>query len=471
MTRINTNVSSMISARVLNQQNTAMNKSLQRLSTGLKINTGADDPSGLIASEVLRGEKASITAAISNGERAGQVISTAEGALNEVSSLLTELEDLVSTAANTDGLGEDEIQAKQLQVDSILSTINRIANSTEFEGKKLLNGTLDYTLSNSGTNLEQVEVRAAKLVEGQTRTVTVEVTNSAEVGQVYFAGSGLAANNNITLQVTGNRGMEVMSFAGSSSITDMETAINQVTELTGVSATVSSSGRLYMSSIEYGTDAFVSIKQIAGTTITIAGGTSGVDYGADAEVKINGQSATTDGLVASINTDSLSMEVTMSSTFGTTLGTHSFGITDGGATFSLSPDVLTGRASIGIMSVAAGSLGDSENGKLSSLGSGMANNLSSTNLGTAQRVVKSAIKQVASLRGRLGAFQTLTIESTVNSLNVALENTTAAESAIRDTDFASETANLTRTQILVQAATTVLKNANQAPQNALSLLG
>lgn len=470
MTRINTNVTSMISARILNQQNTAMNKSLERLSTGLRINAARDDPSGLIASEVLRGEMASISAAISNGERAGQVLATAEGALNEVSALLLEMEGLVATAANLDGQGEEEIHAKQLQVDSILSTINRIANSTEFEGKKLLNGTLDYLLSDSGTQLESVEVRSARLVEGQTRAVVVEVTNSAEVGQVYFSGSGLAANNNVTLQVTGNRGMEVMSFAGSSSILDMETAINQVTELTGVSATVSSNNSLYISSIEYGSESFVSVKQIAGTSITISGGTSGTDYGVDAAVRINGQEATTSGLIAGISTDSLSMQVAMSATFGTTLGTHTFGITGGGAMFSLSPDVLTGRSSIGIMSVSSGSLGDVTLGKLSTLGSGMVNDLNSSNLGTAQRIVKAAISQVASSRGRLGAFQTLTIDSTVNALNVALENTTAAESSIRDTDFAVETASLTRSQILVQAATSVLKNANSAPQNVLSLL-
>ena len=133
--------------------------------------------------------------------------------------------------------------------------------------------------------------------------------------------------------------------------------------------------------------------------------------------------------------------------------------------------MLTGRAGIGIQSVSSGSLGDATNGYLSTLGSGQTNNLSSDNLGTSQRIVKSAIKQVASLRGRLGAFQKLTIDSTVASLNVALENTASAESSIRDADFATETANLTRSQILVQAATTVLKQANAAPQNALALLG
>jgi len=469
MSRINTNVTSMIAARVLNTQQSSLNKSLQRLSTGLRINSGADDPSGLIASEVLRGEKTAIGAAISNGERAEQVIATTEGALNEVSSLLTQLEDLVATAANEGALGDDEIAAKQLQVDSILSTINRISNSTEFAGRKLLNGTLDYQLSNAGTNLDEINVRSAKLIEGQTRTVAIEVTNSAEFGQVYYANSALGASN-VTIQVTGTRGTEILSFAASSNVSAVTAAVNQVTELTGVSATDSAGKRLYFSSIGYGSDEFVTVEVISGT-MAIAGGTSGRDAGVDASVLINGQQATTDGLVASINTDSLSMEVTMASAFGTALGTHSFGITGGGMTFSLAPDVLTGRASIGIGSVASGSLGNVENGYLSTLASGQTNHMSSSNLGTAQRIVEASIKEVASLRGRLGAFQKLTIESTVNALNVALENTAAAESTIRDTDFAAETSSLTRSQILVQAATTVLRQANAAPQNALALLG
>ena len=104
------------------------------------------------------------------------------------------------------------------------------------------------------------------------------------------------------------------------------------------------------------------------------------------------------------------------------------------------------------------------------LASGGASSLDSNNLVTAQKVIDKAIKQVSSLRGRLGAFQKFTIGSTINSLGVAYENVSASESAIRDTDFAQETANLTRNQILSQAATTVLAQANAAPQNALSLL-
>ncbi|MGB2987684.1 MAG: flagellin, partial [Phycisphaerae bacterium] len=110
-------------------------------------------------------------------------------------------------------------------------------------------------------------------------------------------------------------------------------------------------------------------------------------------------------------------------------------------------------------------------GYLSTLGSGLTNDLSSKNFTTAQRVVRAAINQVASLRGRLGGFQKDTLVTTINSLQVARENITAAESAIRDADFAAETASLTRAQILVSASTAVLQLANAQPQNALALLG
>src|SRR5213595_336101 len=139
MGRINTNVSSLIAQRVLRRNNESLNTSLQRLSTGLKINTGADNPAGLIASENLRSEKAGITQAIDNSQRASNIIGTAEGGLSEVSSLLTQVQSLVSQTANSGGLSTDEINANQLQVDSILSTVNRIAGSTAFQGKKLLN--------------------------------------------------------------------------------------------------------------------------------------------------------------------------------------------------------------------------------------------------------------------------------------------------------------------------------------------
>jgi len=456
---------SMISARVLNQNQASLNKSLERLSTGLRINSGADDPSGLIASEVLRGETSALKAAISNGERASNVISTAEGALNEVSSLLVDLEETISATANKSGLSDEEVAANQLTVDSILSTINRIANNTEFEGTKLLNGSMDYTTSGIAavSAFDNVTIKSASLVDGAKMNVVVDVYGSAQLARV----TGLSANTggNVTLQITGKDGTQVFSFASGTHASAIVAAVKDSKSLTGVSAIINSAGKAEFVSTEYGKDAFVKVETISGTYIDKT-----TDEGVDAKVRVNGQEATAKGLNISLNTSNLSISMDMKAAVGTAIGSKTFVITGGGATFSLGADVSTGLASIGIQSIATGSLGNSSLGMLSSLADGQDNCLSSDNLSKAQDIVEAAITQVASLRSRLGAFKTQTIDSTLNSLNVTLENTTAAESAIRDADFATETANLTRSQILVQSATTVLKQANSAPQTALSLL-
>src|SRR3954471_24422810 len=167
MSRINTNISSLIAQRVLRRNNDQLNTSLQRLSTGLKINSGADDPAGLIVSENLRDEKAGITQAIDNANRASNIIGTAEGGLSEVSSLLTELQSLVSQSANSGGLSKEEKGANQLQVDSILSTINRISQSTAFQGQKLLNGSYDYSTSGvASTSFNNVKINSSRIPDG-----------------------------------------------------------------------------------------------------------------------------------------------------------------------------------------------------------------------------------------------------------------------------------------------------------------
>src|ERR671926_1487067 len=161
MSRINTNIASLQAIHTLNRNNDDLSTRLTRLSTGLRINSGKDAPAGLIASESLRSEIAGINQAIDNSQRAGNVINTAEGALSEVSSLLLEIQSLTNEAANTGALSPEEIKANQLQVDSILTSINRIANTTQFNGVKLLNGSLDYTTSGvSGSKLDIVNINA-----------------------------------------------------------------------------------------------------------------------------------------------------------------------------------------------------------------------------------------------------------------------------------------------------------------------
>ncbi len=467
MSRINTNVTSLIAQRVLRKNNDQLNVSLERLGTGLKINRGQDNPAGLIASENLRAEQTGINGAITNAQRASNIIGTAEGGLSEISSLMTELQGLVNEAANSGGLSAEEIAANQLQVDSILSTINRVAQSTSFQGIKLLNGNYDYTTSGvNTTNFANVKINAARLPDNQSVNVVVAVTQSARTATLGYTGGALGANNAVTLEIAGNKGTEQVSFAGGTTIAQMVTAINSLKNATGVSA-IDSGGDLGLYSTAFGADQYVSLTTQSGTFVP----TAAKAYGRDAAVTVNGAAATAKGLNVSYRSSDLDISVDLGTAFNTT-GNDNFNITGGGATFALGSKVTEGgKASIGIGAVTTGSLGDITSGYLNSLGSGKANSLSSGNLITAQQIVDKSIRQVSQLRGRLGAFQRFTLGSTINSLGVALENASAAASAIRDTDFAQETSNLTRAQILSQAAGTVLAQANSAPQAALQLLG
>jgi flagellin len=472
---INTNVGSLIAQRSLAANNAALNTSLKRLSTGLKINSGADDPAGLIASEALKAEKTGLTTAIDNANRATNIIGTAEGGLTEVSNLLNQLQGLVTQSANTGALSSDELKANQLQVDSILTTVNRIANSTSFQGKNLLDGSLAYTLSTAGNSaFTAISVNAANLPGNKTESVVVQVLNSATLGKVSYTGAGPATSgvigaSAVTLQIAGNSGTQQLSFAGSTKLSAVAAAINNITAQTGVTASASGTNLSFKAS-NYGSSQFVSVSSLSGT-FNVTGGTSGKAYGKDAKVNVNGAAATVDGTDVTYRDNNIDLTFTASAALNNGK-TKTFGITGGGATFSLGSKVTDSlKTSIGIQSVSTGSLGDSATGFLNSLASGGANQLTSSSLSTAQSIVSKSINQVSSLRGRLGAFQTFTLGSTVNSLSVAYENISAANSSIADTNFAAETANLTRYQILSQAATTVLSQANSAPQSVLTLLG
>ena len=470
MSAINTNVQSLVAQNALRQNQTSLQTSLTRLSTGLKINTGADDPSGLIAANNLKDQQAGINQAIANAQQANNVIGTAAGGLTEVSSLLTQLQSLVSQTANSGGLSGTQITANQQQVDSILSTINRVAGSTQFGGKQLLNGNYSYTTSSAATSaFASIQVNAAQLADNKTTAIVVQVTNSATTGELVNTQATSALATAISLQVAGASGTTQLSFAAGTKLSAVANAFNTIKGATGVSAH-NSGATLKIDSTGYGSSQFVSVTATAGT-FTTTGGTSGKAVGTDAAVTVNGAAATADGKNISYSSNSLDIQFVLSN--GLNAGqTKTFGITGGGANFALGEQVTEAdRASIGIQAVTTGSLGDVTTGYLSSLLSGGANSLTSGNLTTAQNILTEAINQVSTLSGRLGAFQKYTLGSTINNLSVAYENASSALSNTQDTNFASETANLTRAQILASSATTVLSTANTAPQSVLKLLG
>jgi len=193
MTRINTNVSSLVAQNRLNKTNSDLQTSLTRLSTGLRINSGKDDPAGLIASEALRSDITSINKAISNTQRASQIIATADSALGQVSSLLNDIRGLVVEAANKGALSDDEIAANQLQVDSSLEAINRIAQTTTFQGRRLLDGSLDF-VTKAGTgfgNVSDLKIDQANL--GAIGQIGVDIRISTAATRATISTTGIPA--------------------------------------------------------------------------------------------------------------------------------------------------------------------------------------------------------------------------------------------------------------------------------------
>jgi len=467
MSRINQNISSMQAMRSLNRNNTDLSTRLQRLATGLKINTGKDAPAGLIASEKLRSEITGISQAIDNTTRASNVVNTAEGSLTEVSSLLLELQSLTIEAANTGALSNDEINANQLQVDSIINSINRIANTTQFGGRKLLNGSLGYSTSGvAASSISAISVNSAKLPDNGTMQVNIIVTNSAELAEVGYTGGALVSS--VTLEIAGVDGTEQVSLGAGSTVSAILDAINQYTTATGVSATLSGAD-IRINSTEYGTDKFIAVRSLSGTFTT----TGNRDNGLDASVSINGVTAQVKGKIASIRTPQLDLEVDLSAAMASNTSTaKTLFVTGGGMKFQIGSEVnRPGQYSLGLNSIAASQLGNGVTGYLSSILTGGTNSLVSGNTTQAQKIISESISMVSELRGRLGALQKNVFETNINSLGVTMENVTASESAIRDADFAKETAALTRAQILSQANTSVLSQANAIPQQVLSLLG
>lgn len=376
--------------------------------------------------------------------------------------MLTQLQGLVVQSANIGALSQSQISANQVQVDAILTSINQIANSTSFDGLKLLNGNYAYNTSGAAASA----FTALTVNRAVPERVVVQVANSATLGQVLHAGtSARLGASAVTLQIAGSLGSQQVTIAGSSTLAQVASAVNNVKAATGVTASASGT-TLAFKTAAYGSDQFVTVKAISGT-FSVNG--SGTAYATDAKVTVNGALAHAHGLSVSYDGPNLDLTFQLSASLNNGK-TKTFAIAGGGAQFSLGSSVSAATtASLGIPAVSTGSLGDSANGFLASLGTGGPNSLTG-NLLNAQNILSEAQSQVSQLRGRLGAFQKYTIGSTVNSLSVAYENVSAAQSAILDTNYAQETANLTRYQLLTQQAAMSLAIANSSPQYLLNLL-
>lgn len=487
MTRINLNIPAVQAQRQLAITNQQLQQSLQRLSTGLRINRGADDPAGLIVSTRLRTEITAAEQAIRNSERAINVIATGEGALAEIQQLLLDVRDLTIEAANTGAFSDEEIRANQLQIDSAVESITRIANTTNFAGRKLINGSLDFISSGINDNaLDVVSIFRAKFGSNTSIGVTVSVLQSAQQAELKFIASAVNTGD-VTLELAGSRGVVTLTLTSGQTASSIMAAVNNLTDANGIEAVLNNnanalSGIAFRSS-GFGSDEFVAITVINDSStpglftdsLRDASGNAGVlrDSGQDVTALINGTRTLGDGLKAILNTTLLTMDLTFDSAFAQqTNSSTSFAIVGGGALFQLGPQVDPNQQEqIGIQSVTATRLGNSLIGFLSEIVTGGARSLVNGAFGEASDIIDTSLQQISVLRGRLGALERNMLDTNIRQLQITFENLTASESVIRDTDFAVETTALTRAQILQAAGTSVLAIANSINQNVLSLLG
>ena len=390
---VNNNIAAMNSYRNLSVTDSQMSKSLEKLSSGFRINRAADDAAGLAISEGLRSQIGGLKVAVRNTQDGISVVQTAEGALTEVHSILQRVRDLAVQAGNDSNNVEARANIKT-ESDSLVKELDRISASTNFNGTKLLDGsagTLTFQVGADGNANSQIAVNLGG-------------------ANVKGIASTLAGGN---LATTGT------SFT--STLASLTTAAATFTSTTSGGVTTSITTATLADTADGSAAGFQSVEEYASALRADANFSS--KFSVSVAKDANGAGT---GIVVSAN--------------------------DGGAVGVTAPAA----------GLAAGTAGTALTGGLKFD--------NATNAQASLKLVDAAIKQVSTARAGLGALQNR-FEHTINNLNVSVENLSASESRIRDTDMAQEMTNFTRTQILTQAGTAMLAQANQAPQGILKLLG
>ena len=487
LTITNTNTLSLLN--ILNRNTVKQNDITRQLSTGLRINRGKDDPAGLIALSSLNSELRAVQSSLTNNQRTDSMLTVADGAITEISSLLANISSLVGASSSSANLTAAEIGANQSQIDDALASIDRIVRTTNFNGKRLLDGSFSIDTTGFFGNQYLDNLRVFSRSESTTDTaLTVNRVASAQLATGTFSLQTAAARTSGTTQVTiqGELGAATLTIASAQTQAQVVTSINGATAQTGVSAIQTATG-ISLNSTGFGTDAFVSVSVLSGGDINSSYGTATTDgstandilsfsktTGVDANVTVNGQTAGVDGLDVTYSANGLSLAFTLDADFGrgNTGATTSTSFTvqaSGGATFQLGTTTDT-RATIGIDSLASFNLGGGDGtARLSGLKSGGSVDLK-TDVAGALTSVRAAIAEVASMRGRLGGFQKFQVGSSIRSLQAAEIGLSEAASQIGDTDFALATAQLNRQQVLIQSSIALLGVANQQTANILALL-
>lgn len=451
--RINHNISAIKANMHLNRTNNAMDKSLERLSSGLKINHAADDAAGMAISQKMKTQIAGLEKASQNASDGISVIQTAEGALSEVGAMAQRMRELAVQASNGTNTETDR-QAIQKEVDQLNEEIRRISETTEFNTKKLLNGDIDRKSYSSDSKVNLVALSDSVGVGSYNVKVTQlpEQTKATATGTITGGAEGKFCLN----------GEEVEILA-----TDTTDEIFEKIRNLGDSMNISVSknaNKLVFTSDIYGADEKIEI-YCSSTELENKLGLTGipVNQGKDAEIALTsgfGQTATMsssgkDVIITDQNGFSMKIEVDPTATKNT----------------DIQIDVLSSGPMILQIGANEGQTMEVRIPEVTPKTLGIDTINMTTQDGAEKAITKldAAITEISAIRAKLGAYQNR-LEHSIANLDTTGENMTEALSRIEDTDMAEEMAEYTQKQVLSQAGTSMLAQANQRPQTILSLL-
>lgn len=409
---INHNMNALNAHRNMGVNNTAAGKSMEKLSSGLRINRAGDDAAGLAISEKMRGQIRGLEQSSRNASDGISMIQTAEGALNETTNILQRMRELAVQSANDTNTADDREQL-QKEMTQLGEEIDRIANNTEFNTKKLLNGNMGAaTTATTGTIINKGSLATGSI--GTSKLVELKDTNnnslSISVGDVVTA----------TWSVNGTQHTASVTVDATKSMTDL---LNEIKGNTTVSKAEIAAGTIKLTAEDTGTD-----KQINGFSIEVKS--------ASGDRKESASNA-----LSSFTTDTQAADARANGSANLQIGANS-----------------NQQLNLSIGDMRATSLG------VKSLGV-----KTQSQANTAIKVIDEATKKVSSERANLGAAQNR-LEYTISNLDNTAENLTSAESTLRDVDMAKEMMEYSKNNILNQAAQAMISQANQQPQNVLQLL-
>lgn len=460
--RINTNVAALNSYNQLSSTQDNLTKSLERLSSGKRINSAADDAAGLAISEKMNSQTKGLAMAQRNAQDGISMIQTAEGALKESHSILQRMRELSVQASNDTNTDADRAEI-QKEVDQLTSELDRIASDTEFNTQKLLNGDKAVKAKNldaSGTNVSEVSISETNLEEGEYSVTVSNVAKADEVANfdgdsTSLTGSGITANSGVE---AGSYEIDVSNVSGSGNSEQADITITNTT--TGEAETFSGEG------INSGGSSNATLGDFSIDTESIGSSSGTIAFEVNDTVSANVDVTGPDGFSESVNAEAANENGEIE--------------IDGFGSIEVDDTLASGTATVDVENNAA-TLHIGANEDQNTLAA--MNDMSASALGienidltdqeganSAIGTIDEAISNVSAERSKLGAVQNR-LEHTINNLNTSEENLTAAESRISDVDMAKEMMNMSKQQILSQAGNAMMAQANQLPQGVLQLLG